>query len=462
MTRHTRTSALLAALAVAAAPSLGAQTPQAPQTAPAAAPAQRITFDEAIAIALRQNVAVRQAENAAAVQGAAVDQQKLQFLPNLSLNVSGANDVGRSFNQSEGVVLNQATQSLSTGVSSSVTLFDGLRNVSNLRQARLGEAASEQDLARARQTAVFTVASNFLALVTRREQLRVQEEALGTQQALAAQIQRLVDAGTRPISDLYQQQATVAAARSALVEARRTLALAEVDLLQTLQLDASRTYDFVAPAIGAASAAAPTYDLPTLIATATARRADLAAEGSRVEAAEQGVRAATASRWPTVSVTAGYNTGFNTANDLAFAEQLDQRRGGSIGIGVSIPLFDRGATSLAAQRARIAEENAELALQARRQEVALEVRRAYLDYQAAQERLAAAAAQRRAAEQAATVSQQRYQLGAATLVELAQARTSQVQAASAEVGARYEVAFQQALMSYYTGELDPRQVPIGG
>ena len=34
-------------------------------------------------------------------------------------------------------------------------------------------------------------------------------------------------------------------------------------------------------------------------------------------------------------------------------------------------------------------------------------------------------------------------------------------AASAEVSARYDVVFQQALMSYYTGELDPTRAVWG-
>ena len=34
-------------------------------------------------------------------------------------------------------------------------------------------------------------------------------------------------------------------------------------------------------------------------------------------------------------------------------------------------------------------------------------------------------------------------------------------ARSAVVGARYEVVFQKALMSYYTGELDPAHVSLG-
>ena len=423
------------------------------------APTQ-ITFDDAIGIALKQNVSVRQAQNAAALSSADVQQQKLQFLPSLSLSVSGANDVGRNFNSGVGAVTTSNTQSLSTGVSSSVTLFDGMKNVTLLKQAQLGETAGEQDLTRAKQTAVFTVASNFLALVTQQEQLRVQEQNLATQQALEAQIQRLVDAGTRPISDLYQQQATVAAARSSLVDTKNALELAKVDIVQTLQLDASATYDFVAPTVNTA-AAPKAFDLDSLVTRALATRSDLAAQGTRVDAAAQGVKAAAASRWPTLQLSAGYNTGFSTANALSFADQLDQRRGGSIGLGVSIPLFDKGAASLATQRAQIEQDDAELALAQQRQQVTVQVRRALLDYQAAQEKLAAATAQRQAAEQAVTVSQQRYGLGAATLVELAQARASQVQAASAEVSARYDVVFQQALMSYYTGELDPSRVTLG-
>jgi hypothetical protein len=40
-------------------------------------------------------------------------------------------------------------------------------------------------------------------------------------------------------------------------------------------------------------------------------------------------------------------------------------------------------------------------------------------------------------------------------------RASQAQAASSEVSARYDLVFQQALMSYYTGELDPARVALG-
>ena len=50
-------------------------------------------------------------------------------------------------------------------------------------------------------------------------------------------MQKLVTAKARPISDLYQQQAVTAAARSTVLGAERDVELSKIALIQTLQLD---------------------------------------------------------------------------------------------------------------------------------------------------------------------------------------------------------------------------------
>jgi outer membrane protein len=446
----TRAALVGAALGLAGLESLGAQQPTG-QSAPGA---KIVTFDEALKLALVQNSAVRQAQNTAALNSATVAQQKLAFLPSLSVSANTAQDYGRNFSQSEGSIINTTTNTLNAGLSSSVTLFDGMKNVANLRSAQADESAGELDLARAKQTAVFTVASNFLSLVTQQQQLAVQQQNLAAQEALENQISQFVKAGSRPVSDLYQQQASVASARASVVSSQNAVELAKVDLIQTLQLDPRGMYDFQPPA-APDTAATVNFNLDSLLDRAFAQRPDLSAGASRVDAAQQDVKAASASKWPTISLTGGYNTGVSSAGDASFLDQLNQRRGGSIGIGVSIPIFDRGSTQAATERAQIQAENASLALATQRQQVALEVRRAYLEYEAARQQLAAADAQQKAATLAVTTTQQRYQVGAATLVEVTQARASQVQAQSAYINARNNLTFQQSLMSYYTGELNP-------
>jgi outer membrane protein len=438
-------------LLFAAAPALGAQ----------AAPQQTITFDDAIRIALRQNTALQQANNAAELNSADVRQQRLSFLPDLRFSTSTGQSYGRTFSEDEGRIINETTQSLNAGVQSSVTLFNGLTNIASLRSAQLGEEAGERNVQREEQTVAFTVASNFLALVQQQEQLRVQRENLAAQQAQEAQIKAYVDAGSRPISDLYQQQAAVAAQRSQVVNAERALELAKVDLMQTLQLDPRGNYAFAPPALDTTSRVTARFDLDSLLTRALSRRSDLFAQQSLVSAAAQDVKAAKGSRWPSLSLSAGYNSAYNSATDLAFSDQFNQRRGGSISLGVSIPLFDRGSTALAAQRAEISEENTRLDLKDRQQQIGLEVRRAYLDYQAATQQLDAAEAQLRAAQLALESSLQRYNVGAATLLEVTQARAAQLEAASALVTARYGLLFQRTLIGYYVGDLNPRAVTIG-
>jgi outer membrane protein len=89
--------------------------------------------------------------------------------------------------------------------------------------------------------------------------------------------------------------------------------------------------------------------------------------------------------------------------------------------------------------------------------VALQVRQAYLDYQNAVQQLQAARTRLKAARQARTATQERYNLGAASIVELRNANRDFVDAASQQVRARYNLLFQQKQIDYHVGRLDPRR-----
>ena len=85
------------------------------------------------------------------------------------------------------------------------------------------------------------------------------------------------------------------------------------------------------------------------------------------------------------------------------------------------------------------------------------MRQAYLDYQIAIKRLDVTEKQFTAAEQALLVEQERYQIGASTLVELTQSRAAFVNGSSQRVQAIFRFQFQQKLIEYYQGVLDPAQ-----
>lgn len=417
-----------------------------------------ISLQDAIRIALAQNSAVRFSRNSLILDSLAIRQAKNQFLPNLSASSSA----------SQGVANGSGSNpfSASVGASSGVTFYNGGQNRNILSQARTNAIAGAADLGRTRQSVVFTVASYYLALITQQQQLRVQQENLTAQEQELAQLQEFVRRGTRPIGDLYQGQAAVASTRLALVNARRATEVAKVNLIQELVLDPRLEYTFATPSDSTpfdTTAVAPrAFNLDSLISVAFQQRVDLRAQALRVRAAQTEIAIAEGGRKPTVSGNAGYSTGFNSSGDEGFASQLNQRRGGSVGVGVSVPIFDRGAVSIARQRAQVQLENELLTLRDLEQSVALDVRRAFLDYLSAGEQLAAANAQQQAAALSLQAAQSRYRVGLATLVEVTLARASLIQAQSAVVSARSSLIFQRALMSYYTGALDPANMTLGG
>jgi outer membrane protein len=226
-------------------------------------------------------------------------------------------------------------------------------------------------------------------------------------------------------------------------------------VIQELLLDPRGNYTFATPTPRDTTVRPPTFDLDSLITVALARRADVQAELLRVEAAKREVLVAKGGRFPAVAASAGYSSGYNSEADGSFGRQLDQRRGGSLGLGVTIPILDRGAVSIARQRAKIQLENETLNLRDVEQTVALEVRRAFLEYQAAREQVVESNAQQRAAALALEAALARYRAGVSTFVEVTLARATLIQAQSSVVNARSNLAFQQALMSYFTGVLGP-------
>ncbi|HEY6219058.1 MAG TPA: TolC family protein [Gemmatimonadaceae bacterium] len=420
---------------------------------------QRITFAEAIQIALKQNLTVRQIENNLDVQQATAKQAFKNLLPSFGVGMSASENVGQQFNLNTGKLTTQTTKSLSPGVSSNVLLFDGGRSYSNVASARRNADALEMDVSRARQTAVFTVATNFVTLVGAQSQLDVQRQNLAAVKAQLEQIELYVEAGGRPVTDAYAQRSLAAAAELGVAQAELAVENARIDLISALQLDPSRQYEFIPPSI-ADVPVIESFPLDSLVAVANAHRPDVAAARDRLLAARQDSRGARMSRLPTISANLNYGTAWTSASDSSIGYQFNQRRGGGVGLNFSLPIFDRGQVTLNEARTEVAEENAQLALQNQQRVAALEVRRSWATLHSAQQQLAAATAQEKSASLAIEGVQQRYRAGAAAQYEIAQAQSQLVTAQSALASARYNLILARTLLSYYTGTLDPSAIRL--
>ncbi|MEM1043726.1 MAG: TolC family protein [Bacteroidota bacterium] len=461
-------------------------------TANAQQTSQEITFDEALRIGLERNTALRQAVTAAEARALDVTLNRAEFLPDVSASVRPVQNYGLIFDQTTGQLEQETTEQLNASVSANLNLFNGFRDQASLRQARLQREASEFSLDRSRQDVLFNVANQFLQVLLSRELVAIQEENLAADQAQLEQIGQLVEGGVRARADALQQEAQVAQRELSLLQAEADLELAKTRLVQVLQLDPFGNYTFVAPSFGAVPLQPDAIDLEEILTAALDRREDLRAQELQIDAAEADIRVARGGYYPTVNLFASYGSGYSSLatrsvgeapeipvttgsgdivlvggepltfdgpaprEDTPFGDQFfTDNRGGSVGLSVNIPIFDRLATRSQVQQAKIRAENERIALDNLRQEVALQVRQGWLDYQNAAKRLDVTARQVASAEAALEAEQERYDLGVSTLTELTQARATLVEAQSNRAQAVSQFVFQRTLLDYAVGTLDP-------
>ncbi|MCY4160151.1 MAG: TolC family protein [Bacteroidetes bacterium] len=423
--------------------------------APIAQAQQRITFEEAVQIALDQNPQLRQRANQVRLSEIDVRSARAAFLPNINVSTGTGTNFGLSFDTNVGELRTTANTRFNINAFTSVNLFDGFQSQANLRQSRLNVSAGDFDLERQRQLVVFQVANQFLSYIQAAEQITVQQENLNAARQLLSQIEEFVRVGTRPVSDLYQQQAAVEGAELAILQTERLVQIAEAGLLQILRLDPLGSYEFVIPDLTDADFIPEQFELSDLFMRAQ-QRGDLRSQEIAVQAAAQSIRVAKGSMLPQLGFSAGAGTSFNSGiESLNFGDQLDRNRSQSISFSVNMPIFNRLRTRTQIQRAQVSYENAKINVEATQQQIGVEIRQAYLDYLTAEKQLEVTQRQLEYQGQALEAARERYNVGAATLVELTQAQSDYVQASQDAVTARYTIFVRKRLIRYYTGELDP-------
>jgi outer membrane protein len=325
-----------------------------------------------------------------------------------------------------------------------VDLFTGGRRFFDLRQARAQATGAEASLVTQRYGATLTVKQQFFGVLAARES----EAAANAQLDQAAQQlktsilrlqQRVV---TR--SDSLRSEIQVHNARLAVLQARTALDNA----------DAALTRAVGAPHLVTA-AAAESLDAPGLSRDDEALRA-LALDGPAVQEASASLdaaRAALRGTWTSYlpAVTASYSrSGNGTGADFSLSSD-GYSYSGAFRLSLSLPVFERLQRVQQVTQAQVALENAQAALRDARLAALQSLTQSLGSFHAAEERVATQLATVGAAEEDLREQQEKYQIGAATLLDVLTSQTTLDQARHDLIQARYDQRVAKAQLEALAG-----------
>lgn len=416
-----------------------------------------ITLDQAIRMALERNITIIQAENTLEAQESNRLATYGDFFP--SLSASG----GWSRTQREGPIFVQGTSfgggtslsnNFSTSLSANVTLFNGFANTSNLNRAQSNVSAASFSLNRTRQQTAYQTAQLYMNVLRTNELLKAREENLKRSQKQLERIQEANKVGSLALADVYRQQVQVGTDELVLIQAQNDFDKAKADLAFYLALNVLEDYQFVDATVPSTvdTAEFRTVDerysnFDALVSQAMKVRPDYLSAVETYNAASSGVSYARAGHLPTISAFASYGT---TSDTLA---RLGVNRLTQWGLNISLPLFSGFRVDNQWEQAKITERNSYQQLQQAERQVQVDIRKALLDFEAAKKQINVAQQTVVSAEQDRRIAEEKYNLGAGTLLDLLVASANYISAVSNKVNVVYNYNLVKKQLEFAIGTL---------
>ncbi|WP_439482752.1 TolC family protein [Cyclobacterium plantarum] len=415
-----------------------------------------LTFGEAVAIGLEQQMDLKVLENQQQVLRMNSLNARLRQLPSLNINNSFGRQVGQQFQQVEGelIVTNQINNRISSGLNSQVPVFSGFQRVNESRASRYFEEAGEFALGRAQEEVRFTIAQQYLQALLDEQLYTIAKENLQNQKKQLEQIEGFVEAGLRTLSDQYNQQSEVARLETVALNARIQWETDLWILAETLQLEPNILPQPQAVDLKQTRNEWLGMDLPALYEQALQQRKDFREQQLLEQGNQRLLVAAKGSRYPQLFAFFNYNTFFTSLDERTIRDQLltvyPQR---IFGLNLSIPIFNNFDNKAVITRARANMMNQKLESKALERKISQEVKLALENYKGALQRQASTALQLKAAAQAREAISERFRLGVSNFVDLAQANQQWVTAQSDHVQAQYTLYFQEIILDYAMGSI---------
>jgi outer membrane protein len=450
--------ALRRALVLALLPAfaLGAQGVAVDTTQPPA-----ISLDQAIQLARRNAPQAVQARGQEKTARSEIRSAYGAFIPNVSLSVGAVRQfTGEGsrtrINPTTGAteVLPAQPWSYSNGLSFNAQLFDGGSRFQELKVARADVTAAEANTVAQSFSLALNVKQQFYAALAARESEDAARAQLAQAQAQLSSATARLRAGAATVSDSLRAEILVGNARLALLTARSSLRDANATLTRLIgsptliSPSLSDTLDTVTPELAGNAAPASLSDSATLAALATNGPAVQQAQAA-LAAARSSRRASRAPYLPTV--TAAYSRG-GSGTDVGYGFGNDPfTYSGRLSLQLSYPLFNQFNRESQVARAEVAEANAEAALRdaelAGQQTLSQQIEALRL----AGQRVAVQEATIRAAREDLRVQQQRYELGASTLLDVLTSQAQLNQAQAALIQARFDARVARARIEALIG-----------
>lgn len=446
------------------------------------------TLQECIAYAMENNIQIKQQMLTVELTEYNLLESKASMLPSLNANASHGYNWGRTIDRFTNDFATERVQFNNFYLSTSVSVFNGFRMLNTVRKNQLELMAAKYDVDRLRDDVSLSIATAYLSILFSQEQL---ENIRGQAEVTRQQVERtrqLVEAGTLAKGALLTIEAQYATDQKQVVDAENLLELNYLTLTQMLDLPGTQGFSIAVPQLNMPEQTALLERPGDIFQYALEHQPSIKSAELKLESADKDLSIAKGYHTPSLNIQGSWGTGYSGASrqvesvtqngidtlgsvmiennpipitvpafeyayeKIPFSDQIDQNNNTTLGLYLSIPIFNGFQARTAVNRAKLGILNAEYSLELERNALYKDIQQSYADAVAALKRYSAAQKSFTSLEESFAYTEQRFNVGMVNSVEYNDAKNKLAQSESEVLQAKFEYIFRKTILDYYLGK----------
>ncbi|WP_372648349.1 TolC family protein [Draconibacterium sp.] len=406
--------------------------------------------------AIQNNLQVKRQEINTRYNETLVKQAKDDKLPNLNGQVSNDFSFGRSLTY-DNTYDNINSASVAGGLNTSMTLFNGMTLSNTVKMRELDLQATLADLQKTKDDIMLGIAAEYLEILFAQEVQLVAEATIEITKQQINRTRQLVDAGSEARGALLEIEAQLAREELDLVNAQNRVQLAYLNLYQFLELPMAESFKIKEPVLPEVQANLTMINAYDVFSNAINVRPEIKAAQLRVESAMKQLEIAKGYRYPSLSFGANYYNQYNNqykdfeGNRIDLGEQMKNNSRSSLGLTLSIPIFNRFQVKNNISNSELQIADYEYQLQQNRNVLRRDIEQVYTNALAAFNRYISTDKAVASMKEAFRYTEEKFNVGMINSVEYNQSKTNLTNAQSDLIQAKYEYIFRTKILDFYNG-----------
>ncbi len=440
--------------------------------------------------AMANNISVKQTDLQAKLAELTLKQSKLSQYPSASFSGNTGLSSGRNQDPTTFTLITQTYLSANLQLQSSAQIFNWFSLKNNIAANEWALQAAKAGTDKLKNDIALTIANAYLQILLIKQQENISLVQLQQSQAQLLNTRKLVDAGSLPELNAAELEAQVASDSANYITAKGNTTQSILNLKAYMSLDAATAFDVDIPPVEKI----PVENIADLqpdavYALAVANLPQQRVNDFNLKSAEKKALAAKGAMYPTLSAYGNLGSRFNnqslevTGTSLinppigkvtvagidysvfnltpfpnysydkqSFFSQVNQNFNQSVGLGLSIPIFNNGSLRTAYERSKINITNLQLQQQSDNLTLKQNIYQAYNNALVALEKFNAGKKSETAAERSYSFSQKRWNVGMLSTFELITNQNNYYKAKLQNVLNQFDYVFKMKVLEFYKGQ----------